>query len=347
MNNPDSADKRPKRPILRLLEIGVIAAMTGLLGGAAWLAWESRAPEGGGSGIVLFEVDKGLSFRSVAETLKERGLIRNPAAFLVRYKLFYKSQSIKAGEYALPDGRRSVEVLETLLRGKIYLHQVTVAEGLTAAETFGVFLAASFGTPETFAAAFADTTEIALLDPDAADLEGYLYPETYRFPKRATAADILGSMVSQFKEVFGPALRARAAEIGMTPRQAVILASLIEEETSLAVEKPLVSAVFHNRLKAGMKLECDPTVIYALKRAGPFTGPLRRKDLKYDSPFNTYLYRGLPPGPICNPGKSSLEAALRPAAADFLFFVAKREGGHTFSRTLREHQAAVRAYRGE
>jgi len=340
-------DKKPKRPIRLWLEALVVVGTAGLLGGAGWLAWESRAVEGAGSGIVLFEVEKGQSVRAVADILKERGLIRKSAPLLVWYKLFYKSESIKAGEYALPAGRGAREVLETLLRGKIYLHPVTVAEGLTAAETVDVFLAASFGTPETFAAALADTSEVALMDPKADDLEGYLFPETYRFPKGATAAEILARMVSQFKDVFGPAARARAAEIGMTPRQAVVLASLIEEETSLAVEKPLVSAVFHNRLKAGMKLECDPTVIYALKRAGPFAGPLRKKDLKYESPYNTYLHQGLPPGPICNPGKDSLEAALHPAAADFLFFVARKEGGHTFSRTLKEHLAAVRAYRGE
>jgi UPF0755 protein len=235
--------------------------------------------------------------------------------------------------------------LETLLQGKVHLYPVTIAEGLTGVETFAVFISAAFGTQETFAAAFAITTEIALLDPKAADLEGYLFPETYHFPKGAAAAEILNGMVSQFKEAFGPDERRRAAEIGMTPREVVILASLIEKETSRIEEKPLVSAVFQNRLRIGMKLDCDPTIIYALKRAGPFEGPLRTKDLKFDSPYNTYLYRGLPPGPICNPGRVSIKAALFPASADFLYFVADRNGGHVFSRTIREHQAAVRDYR--
>ncbi|MBN1938324.1 MAG: endolytic transglycosylase MltG [Candidatus Aminicenantes bacterium] len=335
-----------KRPIRTLLEALVVLGLAGLLGGAGWLAWESRAPENGGKGIVIFEVEKGQSVRSVAESLKTRGLIRKTAPLLLWYNLFHHSRSIKAGEYALPAGRDVREVLETLVRGKIYLHPVTVAEGLTAAETFDVFLAASFGTPEGFAAAFRDTAEITLIDPGAEDLEGYLFPETYRLPKGASASDILAGMVYQFKDIFGPNERARAADIGLTPRQAVVLASLIEEETALAREKPLVSAVFHNRLRAGMKLECDPTVIYALKKAGPFSRALTRKDLKFDSPYNTYLYPGLPPGPICNPGKDSLRAAIRPAGVDYLFFVANREGGHTFSRTLKEHLAAVRAYRG-
>jgi UPF0755 protein len=346
MPRPSPGGKRTKGPVRVLAEILVVLALAALLGGAGWLAWESRAPAGAGSGFVLFEVEKGQSVRSVAGALKARGLIRKSAPLLVWYRVLHHSRSIKAGEYALPAGRDTREILETLIRGKIYLHPVTVAEGLTAAETFDVFLAASFGTPEAFAAAFTDTTEIALIDPKAENLEGYLFPETYRLPKGASAPDILAGMVSQFKDVFGPAERARAEEAGMTPRQAVILASLIEKETSLAREKPLVSAVFHNRLRVGMKLECDPTVIYALKTAGTFSRTLTKKDLKFDSPYNTYLYAGLPPGPICNPGAGSIRASIRPAEVDYLFFVANREGGHVFSRTLKEHLAAVRAYRG-
>jgi len=333
------------RRIRVLIEIVLILGMIGLFGGAGWLVWESRPPDEAGSGLVIFEVAKGQSVRSVAEALKARGLIRKSAPFILIYKLFHKDENIKAGEFAIPAGRGTKETLETLLRGKIFLHPVTVAEGLTAAETFDVFLAASFGTREEFEAGFKDTTEIALIDPAAADLEGYLYPETYRFPKGAAASEILSSMVAQFKDVFGPEARRRAAEIGMIPREAVVLASLIEKETRLPEEKPLVSAVFHNRLRVGMKLECDPTVIFALKRDGMYKGQLRTRDLKYDSPYNTYMVGGLPPGPICNPGRASIEAALFPAAADYIFFVANREGGHVFSRTLREHRNAVRAYR--
>ena len=333
------------RRIRVLIEIVLVFGMIGLLGGAGWFVWESRPPSEAGSGLVIFEVAKGQSVRSVAESLKARGLIRKSAPFILLYKIFHEDENIKAGEFAVPAGRGTKETLEVLLRGKIYLHPVTVAEGLTAAETFDVFLAASFGTREEFEAGFKDTGEMALIDPTAADLEGYLFPETYRLPKGATAAEILSIMVAQFKDIFGPEARRRAAEIRMTPREAVILASLIEKETSLPEEKPLVSAVFHNRLRIGMKLECDPTVIYALKRDGAYRGYLRKRDLKLDSPYNTYMVGGLPPGPICNPGRASIEAALFPATADYIFFVADREGGHVFSRTLREHHNAVRAYR--
>ncbi|MHB8054517.1 MAG: endolytic transglycosylase MltG [Candidatus Aminicenantales bacterium] len=333
------------RRIRILLKIAVVFGFIGLAGGLSWFVLDSRAPEGAGQGITVFEIEKGRSVRAVADALKERGLIRKTAPFLLRYKLFHKSEKLKAGEYALPSGGGTKAILATLLRGKIYLHPVTVPEGLTAAETFGLFLADAFGTPETFEAAFKDTAAIALLDPAAPDLEGYLFPETYRLPKEATAAEILSSMTSQFKDVFGPEERKQAADIGLTPRQAVTLASLIEKETGRAEEKPLVSAVFHNRLRLGMKLDCDPTVIYALQRDGILSRALRSRDLRYDSPYNTYMVKGLPPGPICSPGRVSLEAALRPAPADFLYFVAKREGGHVFSRTIKEHLAAVRVWR--
>jgi UPF0755 protein len=333
------------RPFRTLLKSVFLLGLAALLGGGAWLVWEIRAPAASGSGTVLFEIEKGQSVRTVAEALKTRGLLRKSRPFILLYELFYKPRNIKAGEYNLPTGLGARETLETLLQGKVYLHPVTVAEGLTGVETFAVFIAASFGTKESFTASFANTSEIALLDPQAADLEGYLYPETYHLPKGIGPADILALMVSQFKDVFRPAERRRAAEIGMTPREVVILASLIEKETGRPEEKSLVSAVFHNRLRIGMKLDCDPTILYALKREGSFDGPLRTKDLKFDSPYNTYLYRGLPPGPICNPGRASIEAALHPASADFIYFVANREGGHIFSRTLSEHQVAVQAYR--
>jgi len=333
------------RPIRTLFKAAAVVGLAGILGVGAWLVWESRAPAPGGSGVVFFEVEKGQNVRTVAEALKARGLLRKSTPFILLYKFFYQPRSIRAGEYALRPGFGIRETLETLLQGKVHLYSVTVAEGLTGTETFEAFISASFGDKETFATAFAGTAEIGLLDPKAADLEGYLFPETYHFPKGAAAAEILNRMVSQFKETFGPDDRRRAAELGMSPRDVVILASLIEKETSRLEEKPLVSAVFHNRLRLGMKLDCDPTIIYALKRAGPFEGPLRTKDLKFDSPYNTYLYRGLPPGPICNPGLVSIKAALFPASADFLYFVADRNGGHVFSRTIREHQAAVRNYR--
>jgi UPF0755 protein len=151
-------------------------------------------------------------------------------------------------------------------------------------------------------------------------------------------------MVSQFKRIFKDEWRKRASELGMSIREIVILASLIEKETSVPEEKPLISAVFHNRLKKGMKLECDPTIIYALKKEGKYENKIRTRDKKFDSPYNTYVYYGLPPGPICNPGKESLKAALFPASVKYLYFVSKNDGTHYFSLSLKEHNRAVRKY---
>jgi UPF0755 protein len=333
------------RLLRTFLRTALVVAQVALLAGALWFFLESRAPRPAAGGPVLFGVEKGRTVRAVAGDLKARGLLRRTTPFVVLYELFYRPRSLKAGEYQVPSGASAREVLEVLARGRVFLHPVTVAEGLTGAETFEVFLAAGFGTRESYAAAFADPSDLALLDSKAPDLEGYLFPETYRLPKGSTAEEVLPLMTAQFKDVFGPAWRTRAAELGMSVRDVVVLASLIEEETARPEEKPLVSAVFHNRLRLGMKLDCDPTIIYALKKAGPFDGRLRSKDLKFESPYNTYLHRGLPPGPICNPGRASLEAALHPASADFLYFVAKGDGGHFFSRTFREHQEAVRKFR--
>jgi UPF0755 protein len=335
------------RAFLKIAKAALLALQVLILAGWVWLFLESRTrpPVPAKPETVMFEIVKGRSVRSIASELKAKAVLRKSLPFILRYRFFYAPQSLKAGEYQLPLGGSAGEVLDTLIKGRIYLHPLTLAEGLTGKEIMADIAAAGFGRAGEFEAAFRDTGDIALWDPKAIDLEGYLFPETYHLPRSIAARDILRKMTAQFKAVFGEAGRSRAAELGMSVRDVVTLASLIEKETSLPDERRLVSAVFHNRLRIGMKLDCDPTIIYALKRAGPFEGRLRTKDLKYDSPYNTYLYPGLPPGPITNPGRESLEAALHPADADFLYFVAKNDGGHQFSRTLAEHRTAVNKYR--
>ena len=333
------------RIFLKIAKSALIFAQVLALGGWIWLYLESKEAPRPAPGTVLFEVGKGWSVVAIAESLASAKILLKKTPLLMRYDLFFAPKSIKAGEYRLPAGGTAAEVLDILMKGRIYLHPVTVAEGLTGRETVALFTAAGFGSDAEFRTAFGSVDDIALWDPQAADLEGYLFPETYHLPKGISAKDIFLNMTGQFKEVFGDGGRRRAADLHMSVRQIVILASLIEKETALPEEKPLVSAVFHNRLKIGMKLDCDPTIIYALKLKRPFEGPLRAKDLKYDSPYNTYLYGGLPPGPIANPGRASLEAALHPADADYLYFVAKNDGGHQFSRTLAEHRRAVKRFR--
>lgn len=334
----------------RSLRLALAAGLV-LAGGAGLAAWRllrafaAETPGPGGRERVVVEVGRGTSVRGVAEDLAARGIIRSPWPFLTGYRLLLTGRSIKAGEYEFVFPLSPREALETLIEGRVLLHSFTVPEGLTGREVDEIVRGLDFLGPGSFAAAFRDPAPIVDWDLRAPDLEGYLFPETYRLPRGATPAELVAAMVSGFRRIFDEASRRRAAEIGLSVREVVTLASLIEEETALVEERPLVSAVFHNRLKRGMKLDCDPTVIYALVRDGRYRGRLLLKDLGYPSPYNTYLHAGLPPGPICSPSRSSLEAAVRPAEADDIYFVAKEGGGHRFSRTFQEHAAAVRELR--
>ncbi len=329
----------------RALKTALALVQVFLLGVCVWVSLESRRVASLKPHPVLIEIEKGWGVRTIAETLKREGVLTKKTLFVARYRLFFRRAALQAGQYEMAAPSSPQSVLEALSRGLVYLHSVTVAEGLTAQETFPILEAAGFGTVDRFIKAATDTSALGILDPLASDLEGYLFPETYRLPKGISPAGILSRMVDQFRGVFTDPWRRRAAALGFSVRDVVILASLIEKETGRPEEKSLVSSVFHNRLKAGMKLECDPTIIYALKKAGTYDGKLHGKDLHFESPYNSYLHPGLPPGPICNPGRASLNAALHPAETDFFFFVARHDGSHRFSRTLREHNQAVDEYR--
>jgi UPF0755 protein len=330
---------------LRIVKTAVALALLVLFASLLFVAVELYRPLNIPEGKAVFVVERGAGASSVSRSLKDRGFIRARLPFLAAYRLFFHPAPIKAGEYELILPLRQKGLLDVLVKGRVTLHSVTVPEGLTARETLPLFSSLLAGGASGSEAALRDTRPVAAVDDRAADLEGYLFPETYSFPREVSAAEVVGAMVNQFKSVFGERWRSRAAELRMSIRETVILASLIEKETSILAEKRQVSAVFHNRLKIGMKLDCDPTITYALKLKGAYTGQLLRKDLTLDSPYNTYLHAGLPPGPICNPGREALEAALYPAAAPYLYFVATEDGGHRFSRTFSEHAAAVRDYR--
>jgi UPF0755 protein len=238
----------------------------------------------------------------------------------------------------------ALEVVGKIARGEVDLASVTFREGLTIAEMAEVFETAGFGSASSFVEASADASLVRSLDAAAPDLEGYLFPDTYAVPRRTDARTLVRMMVDRFQDVLTPGLVASAAKRGLSARQLVTLASLVEKETARADERPAVAAVYHNRLKLGMGLQCDPTVIYALQRAGKFDGNLRRDDLSFDSPYNTYRYAGLPPGPIAAPGKASLEAAANPAEVDYLYFVRRNDGSHEFARTLSEHNRNVQKF---
>jgi UPF0755 protein len=232
-------------------------------------------------------------------------------------------------------------VIDKIARGDVYRRRLTFREGLTVAEMAQVFEERGFGSAADFRAAAGNAALIHDLDPAAQDLEGYLFPETYALPRGTTAAAVVAQMVEGFKNALTPEIRGNASAAGLSIRQLVTLASLVEKETGTPVERPLVAAVYSNRMRIGMGMQADPTVIYALQKAGKYDGNLRRDDLQFDSPYNTYRYAGLPPGPIAAPGKASLEAAAKPADVDYLYFVSKNDGSHVFATTLDEHNKNV------
>jgi UPF0755 protein len=207
-----------------------------------------------------------------------------------------------------------------------------------------VYESKGFGPAKEFLDAAKNASLVAAVDPDAKDLEGYLFPDTYKMPRRSTAAQLVARMVKGFMLALTPDLIEAADARQLTVRQFVTLASIVEKETGNKDERPMVAAVYANRLRIGMPLQCDPTVIYALDRLGRYTGNLTRDDLQFDSRYNTYRYPGLPPGPIASPGRASLEAAAHPAAADYLYFVSRNDGTHAFASTLDEHNRNVQKY---
>lgn len=328
----------------RFLQRFLLLALFLLLLFSSWFALEfSRIPKAPQQAAV-FEIESGQGAKSLVRVLKEEGIIHKKWVFLLGHSLFYAPRSIKAGEFSLSLPLSVNQLLRIFTEGKAHLYPLTVPEGLTRMETADLLESLDLTERQAFLQASADPNPILKLDPQAKDLEGYLFPETYHFPKDVFTETIIAAMVAQFKNVFTDEWQSRAEELGMSVREVIILASLIEKETSLSEERVLVSSVFHNRLRIGMKLDCDPTIIYALKQEGQFKGRLRTNDLKLDSPYNTYLYGGLPPGPIANPGREAIAASLFPADNDYLYFVSKNDGSHHFSRSIREHINAVNLY---
>ncbi|MDW7760323.1 MAG: endolytic transglycosylase MltG [Acidobacteriota bacterium] len=331
--------------ILRILKGFLTAALMGILGFSAWIVPGLYRPVAGpGDPPVLFEAGRGSSAALLGRELQDRGMIHDRRVFLAAYRLFFHPETLKAGDYGLSFPLTTKDVLIDFSQGRLLLQTLTIPEGLIIEETAEAVIAQGFLQASDFAEAAQNPDLISAVDPQAFDMEGYLFPDTYHLSRKATSRAILRMMTGQFLRVFNDDWRQRADEIGMSVRDVVILASLIEKETSLERERDVVASVFHNRLRIGMKLDCDPTIIFALKKEGRFTGRLRTRDMRDPTPYNTYVHRGLPPGPICSPGRNSLYAALYPAETEYFFFVSRNDGSHHFSRTYREHLAAVRKY---
>jgi UPF0755 protein len=344
-----SRSKRPPLPRRRVLlratwasGLFLVVAL-GVVAARAWL-WATLTYRDYGASSQIVEIPPGTSTRRALEILEKHGVVRPFGMAAGTLRFAGRTSGLKAGEYNFARPMTPLEVFDMIIGGDVYFHRVTVLEGLRSDEIFAQFVKSGFGTVEEFEAAFRDTTPLGDLDPGAVDLEGYLFPDTYAFAKGTTPKSIIETMVARFREVLGPAWVESARARRLTPRDAVIMASLIERETAREDEDPVVASVFHNRLKLGMRLQCDPTVIYALAMRNRYDGNIRREDLKIDSLYNTYRYPGLTPGPIGNPGASALKAAVAPAATDYLYFVSMNTGRHQFSRNLEEHNRAVWQY---
>ncbi|MFQ5579190.1 MAG: endolytic transglycosylase MltG [Nitrospiria bacterium] len=287
------------------------------------------------------EIPRGASYHMVVDLLKSEGLIKRPFYFNILGKVTGGERRIQPGEYQLHTAMRPMEILKHLVDGRVVLHRVVIPEGLTSKQIAAILEEAGLVNSRTFLQAVHDPSAIKKLGIKAKNLEGYLFPETYQFGKNTPATEVVQVMVRQFQSVYDSSFQKRADEIGMTELEVLTLASIIEKETGVGSERTLISGVFHNRLKKKMRLQSDPTVIFSL---ADFDGNLTRKHLRNSSPYNTYKVKGLPPGPIASPGRDSIYAALYPEDVDYLYFVSKNNGTHYFSKTIREHNNAVRKY---
>lgn len=298
---------------------------------------------GGGEGEpVRVTVPRGSGLSAAADSLAARGVIRWPTGFRVYARLRGADRSLKPGVYELRRGSSWAAALEKLTSGEVVKVRVTVPEGWTTRE-IAARLAQVTGTPpDSVAALLSDTTAPSRYSVPGPTLEGYLYPATYQFPLGTSVPEMVRSMVGRYREAWTPALRARADSLGMSEREVVALASIVEKEAKVWSERDTISAVYHNRLRIGMRLQADPTVQYA---RGEHQGRLlyAHIDEVAEHPYNTYTHKGLPPGPIASPSQGAIRAALYPAPVDFLYFVARPNGTHVFTRTLAEHNAAKRA----
>ena len=332
-----------KRIALLFVLLLIAAAAT-----AGWFYLRLTRPyRGYEAGEQFVEVSAGAGSRAIGERLVAGGVVPDSVTFRLGLWLSGKGRRLEAGEYRFDHAMTPLEVIDKIARGDVYVINVTFPEGLNANEMARIFEMHGLGAASAFLNAARDTSAVRANDPKAPDLEGYLFPDTYPLPRRVDAPKVVHLMTDRFARVWTPEIQQAADALGFSMRQVMTLASIVEKETARPDERPIVAAVYENRLKIGMALQCDPTVIYALARAGRYTGNLRRDDLTFDSPYNTYRYPGLPPGPIASPGQSSIEAVVHPAPVDYLYFVSRNDGSHVFARSLDEHNRNVQRWQVE
>ena len=326
-----------RRILLVLVMAGVVASVVALGG-----AYVLLRPYQGYAGEVFVDVRRGAGTPEMSAQLSDAGVLRSKWPFLAARALRPRSV-LKAGEYRFDRPLSPWEVYRKIASGDVFYYSVTIPEGFNLSEIADVVARTGIITRQEFLLAARQGGRVADLALKLPTLEGFLFPDTYRFNRHSTAEDLVGQMLQRFRRVWSEVSAGHPAPDSVL--ETVTLASLVEKETPVASERPTVTSVFRNRLRLGMPLQCDPTVIYALELAGRYRGQLLKEDLAVQSPYNTYARAGLPPGPIASPGRASLAAALEPAATDYLYFVADNHGGHTFSASLEGHSEAVARYR--
>ncbi|MGB5985057.1 MAG: endolytic transglycosylase MltG [Desulfobacterales bacterium] len=329
------------KPILVVLAV-LLALAAGAIGwGWADLMGYAQQPAASEAEPQVFQVRSGVGLKTIARQLAQAGLIRQPIKFQILARLEKVERRLQAGEYLLAADQSPRQILAALSDGRVRLHKVTIPEGYTQTQIVQLMVASGLAGAANFAGELKKPQYIEQLGIPGTSLEGYLFPDTYLFPRQALAPEMVRALLSRFGAVFNQTWRTRAEALGFSVHEIVTLASIIEKETGQPRERPLIASVFHNRLNAKMRLMSDPTVIYGIP---DFDGNLTRRHLRTATPYNTYTQPGLPPGPIANPGREALQAALYPAESDYLYFVAKNDGSHQFSIRYKDHLKAVRTY---
>ena len=290
---------------------------------------------------IIFKISSGQNFNKIADDLFHKKIINSQIKFKLIAKIKKSDRKIIAGEYELSKNMTPLAILKRLTDGSVRLHRLSIPEGFNISQIAESVAAAGFCDQKSFIRAAIDKEFVEKMKISATTFEGFLFPDTYYFSKDVSPKQIIAAMVARFHETLLPEWEIKAQEMGFSVLEIVTLASIIEKETGSASERPIISSVFHNRLKRRMRLASDPTVIYGIK---DFNGNITKKDLNTYTPYNTYMIVGLPPGPIANPGSESIKAALYPTKTNYLYFVAKRDKTHYFSSTLAEHNRAVRKY---
>ena len=323
----------------KLVLVGLLAGIVGVLGILAFVKFNQ--PFSTSHSVQIVDIHPGTAFTHVSRLLHKKGLLGPEWFFQALARVQQVDRKIIPGEYELHAGMRPTVLLAKLVKGEVYQHSVTSPEGYNVVQIADILDQKGLADKHEILRLNRDAAFIASLNIKASTLEGYLFPDTYRFARYMPPEFIVRTFIGRFHEMVTPELQAQAKSMGMTLQEVLTLASVIEKETGLATERSLVSGVFHNRLQRNIPLQSDPTVIYALKY---FDGNIRKADLSVDSPYNTYKVRGLPPGPIANPGLAAIQAALYPTPSDFVYFVSRNDGSHKFSETLAEHNKAVDKY---